>query len=79
MEMPKTVVELLIWLAMQFPVVAVAALLARWAVRYSEYLHEKRAEREEGLFERLLQEKDKRLEERDRRIAELQAEMFELR
>jgi hypothetical protein len=79
MEFPKNIAELGIWLAMQFPVLAAAALLARWAVRYTEKLHEKRIEDARTLFAGLITEKDKRLQERDRRIEELQAEVLELR
>ena len=79
MEFPKSIAELGIWLAMQFPVLAAAAFLIRWAVRYTEKLHEKRIEDARILFAELVTEKDKRLQERDRRIQELQAELLDLR
>ena len=79
MELPKTTSELLIWLAMQFPVVAVSALMARWALKYTERLHDKRNDDSQKQHERLIAEKDLRLADRDRRIDEQSEEIKELK
>ncbi len=42
MELPKSASELAIWLGMQFPVLGSAVLLAYWAVKLTEHLHENR-------------------------------------
>jgi hypothetical protein len=75
MDFPKSVSELGIWLAMQFPVLAAAVLLARWAVQHTERLHENRSADARRLYEGLLAEKDSRLRDRDERILQLMSEV----
>ena len=71
MTLPTNASELAIWALMQFPVLAVAVLLARSSVRYTERLHEKRiADARQG-NDALMTERDHRLRERDERIAGL--------
>ena len=79
MELPKNASELLIWLAMQFPVVAVSALMARWALKYTERLHDKRNDDNQNQHAQLIAEKDRRLADRDRRIEEQSEEIKELK
>ena len=79
MEFPKTASELAIWLGVQFPVVAAAAFLIRWAVRYTERLHEKRIQDAKKYHSDMLAEKDVRLRERDERVKQLLDEVAELR
>ncbi len=79
MTLPTNASELAIWALMQFPVLAVAVLLARSSVRYTERLHEKRIADARQANESLMAERDYRLRERDERIAGLLKENADLR
>lgn len=86
MKSPETYQEYLIWLGMQFPVLAAVGFAARWVVRHmtaAENRHraELRLEREATLAEkeRVIGDRDRTIEELKSRIRSLERENRKLR
>ncbi len=83
MDPPKTVSDLAIWVAIQFPVLAAVVLVARWVLRWSNQQRVEEIKRIEDQYTKLLSEKDQRLielkAEKDKRIEELTRELRELK
>lgn len=75
MDVPKTWQEFVIWVGMQFLVVAVAFLVARWVIRWNGEQRKAEVDRIDRDNLRVLAEKDARLADRDALIAELKAEV----
>ncbi len=76
---PKDWTELLIWLAMQFPVLGVCVVVVRWVLRWTANKHEAEMKRTDELNARLLAEKETRIAEGKERVKELKAEIEELK
>jgi hypothetical protein len=76
---PKNWEELLIWLAMQFPVLGACAAVVWWILRWTGTRQEAEMKRVDEQNVKLLAEKERRVAERDQRIGELKAEIEELK
>lgn len=74
---PKNWEELLVWLAMQFPVLAVCAVVVRWVLRWMGDRHDAEMKRADEQNLKLLTEKETRIADRNERIKELKAEIEE--
>ena len=71
--------QFLIWLGMQFPVLAAAFFVARWFLNRAAADHDKYVAGIQAQHAKLIAEKDQRLSDRDNRINELKAEVGELK
>lgn len=76
---PKNWEELLIWLAMQFPVLAVCAVVVRWVLKWTGSKHDAEMKRVDEQNGKLLVEKETRIAERNEWIKELKADVEELK
>lgn len=76
---PKNWEELLIWLAMQFPVLGACAAVVWWILRWTGNRQEAEMKRVDEQNVKLLAEKELRIAERDQRMKELKTEIEELK
>lgn len=76
---PKNWEELLIWLAMQFPVLAACAAVVWWTLRWTGKRQEAEMKRADEQNVKLLAEKETRIAEGKERILELKEEIEELK
>lgn len=74
----KTWEQFGIWLGMQFPVVAVVVVVARWVLLYLDGRHTADLARTTEQYAVLLAEKDRQIADRDERIQQLEAEREKL-
>lgn len=79
MEVPKTLQEFAIWVGMQFPVLASAALIASLVNRWGGKQRQELVAELKRAFTEVSAEKEKRIAERDERIRQLEAERDELK
>lgn len=79
MKLPETYQELVIWLGIQFPVLAVVGYAVRWVVRRSDREQERRLADAHRCHQALLAEKERVISDRDRQIKAMESQIRSLK
>lgn len=79
MDPPKTPLELYVWLAVQFSVLAAVIVVTRWAVRWEAQRYAELTRRNDAGHAKLVAEKDERIADRNTLIGELRGEIADLK